>query len=85
MGLVVDVIGWLGAGALLGAYALASAGRLAGTSAWFQVLNLLGSAGLALNSGYHDAWPSALLNVVWMGIGLAALAHGKARPPRRVP
>jgi len=81
----VDVIGWLGAATLLGAYALASAGRLAGTSAGFQVLNLLGSGGLAVNSGYHDAWPSAALNVVWMAVGFAALAHGRGRPPGGAP
>jgi hypothetical protein len=37
------------------------------------VLNLLGAGGLAFNGAYHHAWPSAALNVIWLGIGALAL------------
>ena len=72
-----DVVGWLGAAALLAAYGLVSAGRVEGKSRRFQLLNLLGSAGLAANSGFHGAWPSVALNLVWMIIGVAALTRGR--------
>jgi hypothetical protein len=36
-------------------------------------MNVVGAIGLALNSGWNGAWPSAGLNVVWLGIALAAL------------
>lgn len=78
MELLVTAIGWAGAALLLLAYALASAGRMAPTGARFQVLNLLGSAGLTANSGYHQAWPSAALNAVWILIGLVALRRVRA-------
>ena len=32
-----------------------------------------GAAGFIINSGAHAAWPSAVLNVIWMGIGLFTL------------
>lgn len=79
MALLVTMIGWIGATLLLLAYALASAGKMTPTGARFQVLNLLGSAGLTANSGYHQAWPSAALNAVWILIGLAALRRVKGQ------
>jgi len=78
--LVSDVVGWFGAGCLLAAYALVSARRIrAGLT--FQVLNLIGSVGLAVNGVTHGAWPSTALNVVWLGVALVALA-GIARHRR---
>ncbi len=75
MDLAITLVGWLGAFALLAAYAAVSTGRLAGRSPRFQVVNLAGAAALTLNSGYHEAWPSVGLNLVWIAIGLAAIRH----------
>ncbi|MFM9455074.1 CBU_0592 family membrane protein [Streptomyces europaeiscabiei] len=76
---IVAAIGWGGAGLLLTAYAMASTERISAGGRAFQLLNLFGAAALTVNSGYHQAWPSALLNTAWIGIGLAALTR---RPPR---
>ena len=65
-GLVIAVVGWAGAALLLGAYALVSAGRLAGGGLTFQLMNLGGAAGLAINSAVNGAWPSVALNLVWI-------------------
>jgi len=73
MPLLIEVIGWAGALLLLLAYGLVSAGRVESRSVSYQAMNLLGAAGLVVNSGWNGAFPSASLNVVWMAIGLAAL------------
>ncbi len=73
--LVVELVGWLGAGCLLGAYVLVSSGRLAARGHAFQLLNVAGAAGLVINGAWHDAWPSVGLNVVWIAVGLAALTQ----------
>jgi hypothetical protein len=73
--LLFEIVGWIGAAALLLAYGLASSGRLPATGRAFQHLNLAGSAALAANSGFHGAWPSAALNLVWMAIAVATLAR----------
>lgn len=78
-----DVIGWLGAALLLAAYGLTAARKLAGHSASFHVLNLAGSAGLATNSAVNHAFPSAVLNVIWMAIGVVALARHRLLAHRR--
>lgn len=73
MQLAIEVVGWLGAGLILAAYALVSTGRLEGRSAAFQWMNLAGAAGFVVNSGWHGAWPSAVLNIIWIAIAATTL------------
>jgi hypothetical protein len=70
--LLADATGWAGALCLLLAYAGLATDRLS-TGVPYHVLNLVGAGGLAFNGAYHHAWPSAALNVVWLGIGVVAL------------
>jgi hypothetical protein len=71
--LLVDVIGWLGVAGLLAAYGLVSAKKLAGDSAIYQSLNLLGAGLLIVNSFYYGAFPSVGINVVWVAIAVFTL------------
>lgn len=73
--LPLDVVGWIGVAALLLAYALVSLRRLEGDSVSFQLLNLVGSALLMVNSFYYGAYPSVAINVAWVGIGVFALSR----------
>ena len=78
--LAIEAIGWAAALLILAAYALLSAGKLTARDRSYQWMNVLGAAGFIVNSGWNGAIPSAALNVVWAGIGLAALwriAHRK--------
>lgn len=79
MDLLIEIAGWIGVTLVLLAYGLLSAGRLAGDSPAFQWLNIVGAAGFILNSGWNGAYPSAAANVVWIGIGLYALARRTER------
>ena len=69
----IDILGWIGAIALLVAYALISAKRVEGDSTGYQLLNLVGSILLMLNTLYYEAYPSSFLNLFWMGVALYAL------------
>jgi hypothetical protein len=71
--LAVEVAGWAGALLILLAYLLLSLGRLTGQSAPYQWMNVVGAAGFTINGWWHQALPSAALNVIWMGIGGVAL------------
>lgn len=75
MSLFIAIVGWAGAVLILVSYVLLSGGRLEGRSVTYQLMNLLGAAGIAANSGWNGAVPSAVLNVIWMGIAVAALAR----------
>jgi len=76
---LVDIAGWSGTVLVLGSYALISAGKLQPRSALYQGMNVVGAIGLALNSGWNGAWPSAGLNVVWLGIALFAMRRNRRR------
>lgn len=82
MELLIEICGWLGALLILGSYILVSSGRLSGQSAVFQWMNVAGSIGFVVNSGWHGAIPSTALNVVWCVVGLATLwrLRGRAHP-----
>lgn len=69
----IEAIGWVAALLILAAYALLSAGRLTARDRSYQWMNVVGAAGFIVNSGWNGAIPSAALNVIWAGIGLAAL------------
>ena len=73
MKLAVEVIGWMGAALILVAYGLLSAGKLTGRSTLYQGLNIVGAVAFVINSGVNGAYPSAGLNVIWIGIGVYAL------------
>lgn len=70
---LIEAVGWAGALLILGAYILLSSGRLDGRSRTYQWMNVAGSAGFVINSGWNGALPSAVLNVLWMGIGFLTL------------
>ena len=70
--LAVEVAGWTGAGLILFAYLLLSAGKLTGQSIIYQGMNVVGAVGFVINGWWHGALPSATLNVLWLMIGLFA-------------
>jgi hypothetical protein len=75
MNILIEAVGWVGALLILASYALLSSGRLDGRSRAYQLLNFFGALGFVVNSGWNGAWPSAVLNIVWMGIGVVTLAR----------
>lgn len=73
--MLVEIIGWAGSIGVLLAYALLSTGRLEARSLPYQLLNIGGALGMAINGWAHRALPSVFNNAIWMGIGVVALAR----------
>ncbi len=71
--MAIEIAGWIAAVLILTAYGLLSAGKLNGKSVAYQVMNIVGAIGFVINTGYNGAIPSAVLNVIWVGIGVWAL------------
>ena len=69
-----DVIGWVGAAALLVAYAMISHKKLEGDSAMYQLLNISGSILLAVNTIFYGSYPSTFVNLIWAGIAVFSIA-----------
>jgi hypothetical protein len=49
--------------------------KLTGRSPLFQWMNLVGASGFIVNGVWHGAIPSAVLNIVWVGIAAYALVR----------
>ena len=75
MQLLIDVMGWAGTVLYLIAYALISLKRVEGDSTLYQGLNILAGVLLITNSFYWRAYPSAGLNLVWIGIAVFTLGR----------
>lgn len=73
LNVLIETAGWGGAVLILASYILVSMGKLEGRSAAYQWMNVVGSAGFVVNSGWHGAIPSTALNVVWLAVGLFTL------------
>jgi len=73
MNIFIEIAGWLGSFAILLAYGLLSAKKISAYSKTYQLLNIIGSLFLILNTIYHRAIPPATLNLFWLGIGLFSL------------
>ena len=78
MEIASEAAGWVGAVLVLAAYLLASSGRLDARSAPFQWLNLIGAAGFVVNTAYHGAIPSMVLNIIWCGIAVFTLLRRRS-------
>ena len=69
----VETIGWIASILIVGAFALNSFGKIASTSKLYQLANLIGGIFFIVNTIYHKAYPSAVVNVVWVIIAVSAL------------
>ncbi len=74
---IVEIIGWIGAILIVGAYYLNINGKLKSTSSGYIISNLIGGLFFIINTYAHRAYPSVLVNVVWVIIALAAILKKK--------
>jgi len=72
-----DAIGWVGAAALLVAYAMISHKKLEGDSAAYQLLNISCSLLLAANTIFYGSYPSTFVNLIWAGIAVFSIMTRK--------
>ncbi|WP_448071423.1 CBU_0592 family membrane protein [Georgenia yuyongxinii] len=81
----IAVLGWAGALVSLATYIMVTRQRLATDTVRYQVLNMTGAALLGVSALANGALPSAVVNVIWVGIGVVAvLAMKRAFLARRL-
>ena len=74
---LVEIIGWIGAVLIIGAYYLNINGKIKSSSAWYIVSNLVGGIFFTINTFVHQAYPSMIVNIIWIFIAVEALAKKK--------
>lgn len=78
---MANVLGWIGAVLVLGAYALVATRKLPPTSKLWAAMNVMGAGSLAWSATLDENWPFVVLNSVWLLIGVGSLV----KPPRQDP
>jgi Bacterial inner membrane protein len=71
--LLIEIMGWVATILIVGAFALNSFGKINSTSKQYQLANLIGGIFFIINTIHHQAYPSTVVNVVWVVIAIVAL------------
>jgi len=82
--IIIEIIGWIGSVAVVAAYLLVSYNKVKSDSYFYQFLNLLGSICLIINTFYHNAFPSMIVNIIWSFIAIAVLFKTFSREKRQL-
>lgn len=82
MDIIANSIGLLGAGTVLVAYFLLSAGKLESDAPLYPALNGLGSIGVLISLSANWNMPSAVINTIWVIISAVALVRIYAKRRR---
>lgn len=69
----IETLGWLGSILVILAYALNINKRLSSDHPAYYFLNIAGSSLLIVNTLFHHAIPSAMVNCVWVLIAIVAI------------
>lgn len=70
----IEIVGWIGAACVLGAYVARSLGHLPDEFV-YQSLNAIGSLGILIVASKKRAWQPAALNLIWLLISAWCVAR----------
>ena len=75
---IIECIGWIGAICVLIAFFLISTKRTDVSKPTYHWLNIVGALGLIIHTSYNGAFPSAFVNIIWVGVAIYSLLMFKA-------
>ena len=70
---IIELIGWIGTILIVGAYFLNINGKVKSTSVPYIISNLIGGVLFSIYTYAHQTYPNMVVNVIWVGIAIAAL------------
>ena len=73
MNYLIEIIGWVGAVLIVGAYFFNINGKLKSSSVVYILSNLFGGIFFTINTYVHQAFPSMIVNIIWVIIAIAAM------------
>ncbi|WP_026995067.1 CBU_0592 family membrane protein [Flectobacillus major] len=77
MEILIEILGWIGSVLIVGAYAFNMQGKLKADSPLYIWSNLLGGIFFVVNTLAHKAYPSAMVNVVWVFIAIYSIIKAR--------
>ena len=76
---VIDIVGWIGAGLVILAYALVSTQKVESKSVAYQLMNLVGGILLIISSMYVKFYQSVLINVIWVVVAIISIVMSRSK------
>jgi hypothetical protein len=74
MSILIEVMGWIASVLIVGSYALNITGKLPASSKVYVLANIIGGLFFVVNTYYHQAYPSMLVNIIWVIIAIVMLS-----------
>ena len=78
MGIIIELLGWIGSVLIVGSYALNITGKLPASSKIYVLANIIGGIFFVVNTNYHQAYPSMFVNVIWVIIAIYMISKKKS-------
>jgi hypothetical protein len=73
----IEIMGWIASVLIVGSYALNITGRLSASSKTYVLANIIGGIFFVVNTYYHKAYPSMIVNVIWVIIAIYMISKKK--------
>lgn len=77
MNIVVESLGWIASVLIVGSYALNITGKLGAHSKVYVWANILGGLFFVINTYFHQAYPSMVVNIIWVIIAIVMIFKKK--------
>jgi hypothetical protein len=77
MNILIECLGWIASVLIVGSYALNITGRLQAESKWYILANIIGGFFFVINTYFHQAYPSMVVNFIWVIIAIVMITKKK--------
>jgi len=77
MNLLIETLGWIASVLIVGSYALNITGKLSTESIWYVWANIIGGLFFVINTYFHQAYPSMVVNTIWVFIAIIMIVKRK--------
>jgi len=75
--LLIEVLGWIASVLIVGSYAFNISGKLSTDSKWYVWANIIGGLFFVINTYFHQAYPSMVVNIIWVFIAIIMILKRK--------
>lgn len=75
--LFVEIVGWIASVLIVGSYAFNISGKLSTHSKWYVWANIIGGLFFVINTYFHHAYPSMVVNIIWVIIAIVMIFKNK--------
>lgn len=71
--LFIEILGWIASVLIVGSYGLNISGKLPTNSKWYVWANIIGGLFFVINTYFHHAYPSMVVNFIWVIIAIVMI------------